>query len=418
MDGVLRGWVASAVALCCACGAPEPPGNTGGTGVDAGVCGRGLVVVETDYQSSNVSLVGVDGAVLSASLLSSASTGTALSAPLGGDVVVPTPSADGSRLVLIDRYPASVLTWVEVASGAVSAQLRVGMGFSSNPQDYVPIDARKAYVPRFESNPSPGREPFDEGGDVLIVDPSGPRVTGRVDLTPAMAGEDPRFLPRANRALALGGSVFVLLSGYARDWSASAESRLVRIDPSADAIREVLVLRGLHGCGALAPSPDGDELAVACTGGFERSSTADITTSAVVRVALEPALHELARYRAASFGAGPAGFGLDYAAAGTLVVTTFGSFGDAHTAPEDDTVSALTIASGEVSTLLRSRGVPFSLGEVRCVRECEACFVTDAETGGGVVRRFQIEAEGRLSPGEAILPNPAIGMPPRYLGRF
>ncbi|PKN46336.1 MAG: hypothetical protein CVU63_07695, partial [Deltaproteobacteria bacterium HGW-Deltaproteobacteria-20] len=66
------------------------PDNTGGTDITAGACGRGLVVVNTDYQSTNVSLVAIDGKVLSTSFLSSASTPPGLSAPLGGDVVVPT----------------------------------------------------------------------------------------------------------------------------------------------------------------------------------------------------------------------------------------------------------------------------------------------------------------------------------------
>lgn len=407
-----------AALVAVACNAPEPPGNTGGTNVDGGACGRGLVVVDTDYASTNVSLLGVDGAVLSASLVSSASTGTGLSEPLTGDVVTPTEAADGSTLVLLDRYPASVLTWVSVASGAVTAQLRVGTGFASNPQDYVLLAPDKAYVPRYEPNLDAGHEAFDSGSDVLIIDPTGPAITGSIDMTPAMAGEAPRFYPRPNRAIEVGGSVYVLLAGYTRDWSDSAESRLVRIDPDKDAIAEVLKLDGLHGCGALALSPAGDELAIACSGMFERSAHADIGGSAVVRVALGGAMSEVARYPATSLGAGPVAFGIDYVSGKKLLITTFGDAGDLGHPALDDTAQLLDIASGASTLLLRSHGTPFSLGEARCVRACGACFVTDAESGGGVVHRFDIDASGALANDRTIAPDPQIGMPPRNLGRF
>ncbi len=409
-----------AALVAVACNAPEPPGNTGGTNVDGGACGRGLVVIDTDYNSTNVSLLGVDGTLLSSSLVSSASTGTGLSEPLTGDVVTPTEAENGATLLLMDRYPASVLTWVSVASGAVTAQLRVGNGFAGNPQDYVLLAPDKAYVPRYEPNTDPGRAPFDSGNDVLIVDPRGPSpsITGSIDMTPAMGGEDPRFYPRANRAIEVGGSVYVLLAGYSRDWSDSAESRLVRIDPDKDAIAEVFKLGGLHGCGALALSPGGDELAIACSGMFEKSSNADIAGSAVVRVALGDNMTETARYLATSLGAGPVAFGIDYVSADKLLVTTFGDMGDLGHPPADDTAQELDLASGASTLLLRSHSTPFSLGEVRCARACGACFVTDAESGGGVVHRFEIDAGGALANDRTIAPDPQIGMPPRNLGLF
>ena len=156
----LARWCASVAVGSClgGCGASAPPGNTGGTTVPPGECGRGIVVVSSDYASTNVSFVGLDGGVLSPSVVSSATTTTGLSSPFSGDVVLPTMPAFGDRIVLIDRYPASVLTWVDVVSGAVASQLAVATGFVANPQDYLEASSSRAYVTRYESNPLAGRQ--------------------------------------------------------------------------------------------------------------------------------------------------------------------------------------------------------------------------------------------------------------------
>ena len=62
-----------AAAALLACDVPEPPGPTGGTTEPLGRCGRGLAVVSSDFQSTNLSLVGTGGQVLSESFISSAS---------------------------------------------------------------------------------------------------------------------------------------------------------------------------------------------------------------------------------------------------------------------------------------------------------------------------------------------------------
>ena len=173
-----------AIALAVAtmgCNAPLPPGSTGGIDTELGACGRGLVVVQSDYQSTNASLLGLGGQVLSSSFISSATESAELAAPLSGDVVVPTTPAFGAEIVLIDRYPASVLTWVRVEDATVRGQLNVGTGFASNPQDYLLVGDDKAYLSRNERNSQPGAEPFDLGSDLLVIDPGALAITRRID---------------------------------------------------------------------------------------------------------------------------------------------------------------------------------------------------------------------------------------------
>ncbi|WP_437575418.1 hypothetical protein [Sorangium sp. So ce887] len=415
---------AGAACALLGCNAPEPPPSTGGTDVVAGPCGRGAVVVSSDYLSTNVSLVSWDGAVLSASIVSSGSSSPGLASPLSGDVLVPTAPVRGDRLVLLDRS-ASVLTWVDVRSGEVPGQLAVATAFRANPQDYVEVSPGKAYVTRHEPNLDPGAAPIDGGSDVLVVDPGARAIVGRIDLAPALAGEDPAFYPRPGRAVLVDDSLYVLLVATSLDFSASAESRLVEIDTRSDAIREVTVLDGLHGCGGLAVSASGSRLAVVCTGTFGGGATSNAGEAGLVVLARrEGALVEEARWTAAELGAGTPGFSVAFASEDRLLLATLGRDALSEGGPVDDTLTAVELAGsgparGEPEVLLRSKELPSSLGEVRCAEACGRCLAADAETEGGVVHRFDVGEGSRAVVHAASLHvDPRVGLPPRYLGAF
>jgi hypothetical protein len=407
--------------LLAACGVRSPATNTGGAPGDAGTCGRGVVVVSSDYASSSVSLLDLDGKVLSPSVLSSASTEVGLSAPLSGDVVLPSMPVRGDRITLLDRYPASVLTWIDVASGKVTGQLSVATGFAANPQDYVEISDSVAYVTRYEPNPHPGMQTFDEGNDVLRLDLRTPAIASRIDLTSAMAGEDAGLFPRAGRAIRFGDFVYALLEGYSADFQRSASSRLVTIDALQGKIASVTVLDGLHNCRGIALSPDQSELAVTCSGML---SPPVVEQSGVVLLTNEQPPREKRRFAASTFGTTPLAFSVAYAASNALLFTTFGTLpGDVST---DDTAILLHLDTGAHDVLFSSarsptcgKGVycPFTLGDVACATACGACFVADAATDGGVVHRLTIAAGGVTSDDRRHTQD-GIGLPPRYLELF
>lgn len=412
------GVVVAALLLGAGCNVPDPPGSTGGVNTSAGVCGRGVTVVSTDFQSANVSLVDLDGAVLSSSILSSGTTSPVLSAPLSGDLVFPTMPQRSDRMVVLDRFMVSVLTWVDVESGEVSSQLSVATGFSANPQDYVEVAPDKAYISRLDPNLDAGAEPFDGGSDVLIVDPSAPAITGRIELSPALAGEDPAHLPRPNRMVMADRKLYVLLSAYSLDFMSSAESRIVTVDLDTDTIVDVTVLQGMHGCGALALSPSGDRLAVGCSGTLAASGASTLADAGVVVLSRGESLAEVTRRPAGDFGQAPPGLSIAFATEDDLVFTTMGSFGGDGDQAADDSVLSMSIETGDVEVLLRSADAPFSIGDVQCAAGCSACFIADAETQGGVVHRFDVDAGGALVNPTQIVVDTAIRLPPRYLGRF
>ena len=401
-----------------ACSATRITPDSQGTSVTPGPCGRGLLVVESDYQSSNVSLLDFEGRVLSESLASSSTDSSGFGVRLSGDLVAPDNRANGSQIVLIDRFPAGVLRFVELASARVTAELSVATGFRSNPQDYLPLGPERAYVARYETNSNPGRQAWDEGGDILIVDPSRPAITGRIDLSVALAGEPSKFTPHPARLLNVSGRVFALLAAYANDYSSGTSSRLVELDPATDSVLSTLVLDGLSGCAALAVSPDERELAVACTGDDLRSNQPKLVGSGLALLDIESAPQLSKRFDASDLGNAPVGFGLAYVAPGALLLGTLGHFDDTGASALQDSLLYLHAASGQVEELLQSAGEPFTLGGALCAGACGACFVADAKRAGGSVLFFAVDADGQFAAPVAIRAETRVGLPPRYLSAF
>jgi hypothetical protein len=413
-----RFWPLLSALLLAACGAQRVSPDARGVSVEPGPCGRGLVVVESDYQSSNVSLLDFGGNVLSASLASSSTEGSGFGVALSGDVVPASSPELGPRIALLDRYPAGVLRFIELASARVAAELSVGTGFRANPQDYLALDEHKAYVARYESNPNPGRQEWDRGGDVLIVDPGSPAITGRIDLAPAMAGEAPEFSAHPARLVRAAGRIFALLASYADDYSSGTSSRLVELEPSTDSIVSTLVLDGLRGCGALALSPDQNELAIACTGDDLSNPVPKVDHSGLVLIDVSAAPVRTTTFPAHGWGNDPVGFSLDYVAPGVLLFGTLGHFDGSGAVAAPDTLWRLDSRSGQSDAILRSERTPFTLGGIRCAAVCGACFAADAERLGGSVLRFEVDTAAALSAPTAIVAEARVGLPPRYLSVF
>lgn len=405
----LLGW------CCAACGVESDPASSGGIDEDV----RGFAVVNSDYQSASVSLTNLEGEVLSERFIGSGSADTGLSAALGGDVVLPTTPSTSADLVVIDRTPSGVLTWIDRTSAKVRAQLNVATGFAANPHDYVAISDTKAYVTRFAWNLASGKQEFDEGNDVLVIDPSVPEIVDRIDLMPVLEGEPAGFYPSADRALVAGDQLFVLAVGFNVDFTDRLPSRLVTIDTKGDRIADVLVFDGLNSCSSLELAPDGVTLAIACHGAFGNESEEAPPDSGIVLVDITGAPKETARFLAKDLG-GAMIAGLAFVDDRTLLFTTFGRYDDdlEHMAVPD-TARLLDTHEGALigKPLQRSKAVPFTLGDVSCVPETRTCVLCDAETDGGVLHLFRL-ADAEIEERVRIHTDGALGLPPRSLGRF
>lgn len=411
MVKILRLAVAVAIPLL-GCNVDPPPPSTGGVrgGGDPGAlrtCERGVVVVTSDYRSTNIVVSALDGTPLSPSFVSSGATKPGLSLALSGDVDVPATAPPSGRVVLIDRYGTNVLTWMDVETAEVIAQLPVGQGFESNPHDYIEVNADRALVSRFGSNPTPGAEPFDEGGDLLVIDTTKFAIVGRI----AMPEEDERLLPRPSGMTRLGDEVIVTLGRLAADFSDVGDGRFVGVSPAENAVTWTVDIPGLHGCGRAAVSPSGERLAVACSSRFDPSTQRfDPAASDIViydaRSTPPEELERLDVARRLDAGIRPA---LAFASEDVLLATAFGG-----NASPGDRVFSVHLPTGDI-TPLGEATEPFVFGGVRCSPGCgDICLLSDAERSA--LRRWKVTASGALEPLEDVILDTRIGLPPRSLG--
>ena len=262
-----------ALALC-AC--DVEPIATGSGGVDAD---HGLVALLSDYTSVQIALLSPEGNVLSESFLSSGSAPTSgLAFAFSGDTVLPSSPSPSGEVVLIDRFGTNVISWANPRTAEVRTQLAVGTGFESNPRDYLELSPSKAYVSRWGENSRAGTEPFDSGGNLLVIDPSAPAITGSIELP--RVDDVP---PRPSGLTLLGSTAIVVLQRISRDFQVTAESQLVAVDIATDRVAWTLPIAGLKGCGRATPSLSRERLVVACSGQIDmRGDLADPSGTAIV----------------------------------------------------------------------------------------------------------------------------------------
>ncbi len=407
--------------VCSACNVPYAPERTRGIDLaPAGDCARGFVVLESQYQSTNVAILDRDGAVLSGSFLASEAESGGLFASLSGDVVPMSSPASGSYLPLVDRAGgAGAIYWADFQTGDIVNKLMVDTGFPSYPQDYAPISADKAYVPRLGHNLSAGEVAFDTGSDLLIIDPMVPAITGAVDMRVALGDDAVDNLPRPGRVVVNGGRAFVLLATLpTRSFSATTSSRLAIVNTASDELEGAVVLEGLHNCSGLALSPTGGQIAVFCSALVDAKGGTEPEFSgiALVDVRDQPVVQRV--LSSTALGARSIGFYGDYATESLLLVTAFGAYGEHGEAIAQDGLLRIDLTTDTADTILESEETPFSLGGVACDAACGVCLVADASRDGGVVHRYEVSAEGTLADVSTIKVERDIGLPPRYIGRF
>ncbi|WP_437877296.1 YncE family protein [Sorangium sp. So ce513] len=396
------------------CNVDPPPPSTGGVEGGGGsepdtpgACERGVVVVTSDYQSTNIAIAKLDGTTLSPSFVSSGATKPGLSLALSGDVDVPAVAPPSGRVVLIDRYGTNVITWMDLETAEVIAQLPVGQGFESNPHDYIEVDEDRAFVSRFGSNPAPGAEPFDEGGDLLILDTKKYAIEGRIALPEEREG----LLPRPSGVTRVGDDVVVSLGRLAADFSDEGEGRFVGVSPAENAVAWTVDIEKLHGCGRVAVSPSGERLAVACSSRFDADAMKfDPATSDIViydaRSTPPREIKRLGVARKLDAGIQPS---LAFASEDILLAKTYGG-----NASAGDSVFSVNIGTGAV-TPLGEASQPFVFGGVHCSPGCgDVCLLSDAERSK--LRRWKVTANGALEALEDVTVDTQIGLPPRFIG--
>jgi hypothetical protein len=418
---VKRVWIVNGLVGLLGCNVPAPPRSTGGVvfgGPDGqageagstGACGRAVVIVTSDYQSTNIVVSNLDGTTLSGSFVSTGATKPGLALALSGDVDVPVVAPLSQRVLLIDRYGTNVLTWMDLATAGALAQLAVGTGFESNPHDYVDVDASRAFVSRFGTNPSPGQQAFDQGGDLLIVDTRVPAITGRI----AMPEDNPALNPCPDGMTVLGGpggEVVVTLGRWSEGFTAVGDGRFVGVSPETDTVDWTVDVTGLSSCGRLAVSPSGALAAIACSS-MENMMTHQFNLSAsdiVVYDATVTPPRELRRLGVpAKLGAAVQPL-IAFATDDAILALTYGG-----SATSGDTVVAVSATTGDITPLGQAQK-PFVLGGMHCSPGCgDVCLLSDAERNK--LRRWQVAVDGTFTALADAVIDTVVGLPPRTIG--
>lgn len=395
---------------------PDPLQSDGGTGV----AGRRVAIVHTDYKSASVSLYdAASGALLREDCVNSGTAQPAPALSLSGDLVLPSAPQAGGELLLIDRGNAA-LTWMDPVTCAPRRQLSVGISgqasFESNPQDVLSISPTKAYVTRLRRNPtpSPQADDFDEGEDVLVVDPSVPAVKGRIALAgealPAATGEATQAMP--GRGVVVGRYAYVTIGSLEVGYQKAGPGRVAIIDVETDAIVGRLELPSFTNCHQASTDASKSTLVIGC-GGVYADGPGRSAQSAFVAFDLSSFPPAPVRTWAPDlFGGRPIAMAqsaqLLSATRGVTVVS--GEWGKTPT-------DGLWLFDGASATKLADSTTSFDFGQVLADAVGQRVLFTDAAASTPRLRRFDVSS-GTPTEEPALDSSPSTGLPPRYLGWY
>ncbi len=399
-----------------ACSTNEPPKTT----VTVPVPATGLAVLNSDYTSTSVSLIDpATRAVVRDACVDSNTVQPTLSLALSGDVALPSSPQAGGDLVLIDDVN-SAITWVNPQTCAIRHQISIS-DFMSFPHDVVSVSADKAYVTRFGTNSTPTDDPMSRGEDLVILNLAStpdPTVVGRIDLAPfAATVAGAAIQARPDRALLVGGNLYVTLASQSADYTATGGGRIVIVDTATDEVSGMIDLPGLAGCSRMQYQASSKTLLVAC-GGASSDLDHQSATSGVAMVDLGGATPTVKKVVPAS-GLGTQALNFSWVAAvgdGQVWAATFGAkdfTSGAQTAP--DKVWSIASSSGTGSSLLE--GGAYDLGRAALFDGSQpALFLPDADLAHPLVH--VLGAAGASTPPVDIDANPSQHLPPREVAWY
>jgi hypothetical protein len=380
--------------------------------VSKGIASPALAILASDYASSSVSLYNPSTGKLFDACVTSA---TSLPQKLSGNVLLPTQAQVGGELVLVDSE-AAVLTFVQPSSCAARGQLSVSTGgFKSYPHDVVTLSATKAYVTRYGTNLSATADPsdFDDGDDLLIVDPTRLTVTGRIALAtyavPGSAGQPTHARP--DRAILAGGMVYVSLNSIDENFGVVGTGRVAVIDPDLDTVVATIDLPEQKDCSGLSFVASTNHLYVACGGGFNGPAAVQVAESALVEVDLTT-MAATRKLQASTLGTGGLNFFYGAVAGDAAFVATLGAYANmmTGTAGTSDVFYFAPLGGGPPVAL--AEGSAGDLGTAVVDPASNKVFLPDGNFTKPMVRAFDATS-GAALPAVNFEPNPSTHLPPR-----
>lgn len=403
--------------LLAACNLDEKGGDTGGVkNPGNGECPAGTTIVLTDFESTQIALSDLEGRTLSASFISTASAQVSgMGFPLSGDVGLPSVRPASKNVVLLDRYGTNVITWLNPETAGVIGQLPVGTGFESNPRDYVEVDAGRAYVTRWGHNGAAGNEPFDRGGDMLVIDLNERRVTGAIEF-PLAEG----LPPRPGAITRVGDEYIVTLERVSEDFAITGDSILAAVSPETDQIIWQQRITGKKNCGRLEPSPSGRRFVLACSGEIDPDgvSTTLASSGLLVFERAENGLKELERFEPEELLNELVQSEIAFIDDDRLLFKTQTPYGGVG----NNRLAVLEMPSRDTQVLLEARPDEDGMGKgltyvgLFCAPGCAStCLMADSDRG--VLQKI-VATDTDVTVAEAIQVEDAVGLPPVGIGAW
>jgi hypothetical protein len=382
----------------------------------------GLAILASNYSVTTVSLYDPVSGHLTEGCVHTGASGATLAQPLSGDMTLPSQRQPGGELRLIDRK-SSVVTFVDPTSCVPRAQLSVSTGgFKANPRDIISVSAHKAYVTRYESNPTPTDDPadLDEGNDLLVIDPlaaGSPQTAllGRIALAAyATSVDGVAILARPDRGIFANGKVYVTLGNLSVDF-VPGPARVVVIDPLADAVTDVIDLPDQRECSGIEFVPGTQRIYVSCWGSPNDSDQA--ATSALVEIDVSGAKPAIGRVVPASkLGNLPINFSYAAVIGETAFVGTFG-VQDFKTGAviTPDAFQAVSLATATATKLLD--GGAYNFGRAAVDPVALKAFLPDGDAVAPRVHVFDASGDVPVASG-MFEPDTAGHLPPREIAWY
>jgi hypothetical protein len=376
-------------------------GSAADAGTDSGTAGTaavGLAVVHSDYKTTLVSLVDpATGSLTKDDCINSGSKPAMLTTALSGDVVVPSQPQPGNDLLLIDRQN-STLTWVAPKTCEVTRQVNIGEGKMANPQDVLPVSAKKAYISRYAA------------GDLAILDPTTGTIGGHIDLAPsAPKVGDMAVLPDPSRGVVVNGKAYVVLTALSVDNKVGAPGRVVVVDTTSDTVTGTIDLPGIKNCGSVAVA--GSALVVACGGLYGDANQVNDSGVAWIDLSMTPPAVKVVA--AKDFGRALSPFDAAALSSSLAFAITGGAFGDMP----PDQLWAFDFAGGGAPRKLLDGKASFTLSGLVADDAHKKLFIADGDAKAPKLHIFDLANPAAISEQAALITN-AGGLPPRYVSWY
>lgn len=413
-----------------------PP--VGMIGMDAGTpprTGPAYAVVSSDYTASSVSILDPQGQIIADHYIHSGSTTSGLVTALSGDVGLPTRSGESGVLVLLDRFKTDVVTRVRLSDGAILGQVKThtpsdettSSAYSSNPLDYVYIDATTAWVTRNQPNIAPSAPAIDRGDDLFRINPTTMQRSGeRIDLwslNQTATRTDPNtgmtsqvtLHARASRMVRVASTLVVGIARSAYDFSAIGDGVVALVDLTTGTVTP-FELAGLKSCTEVTPVVgDVDSVLVGCAGDLNAADPRQTSGIAMLQVSGPSATLEHV-YRSAQDPA-PKPFALGVVSLGGTLV---GASANDYSRMNPDIYATIDLATGSRTPIVSLSpgtgrfGTPVYDAEYGILLLPDSSVdANQAPTAG--LRRYQRNTDNTFTELSMVKPAESTSMPVRHV---